>query len=158
MADGFKIYNIIGTKTDLDRGHFPDPILYGSYLSNEQAHHVMEALIEKEKKTLDDRYDTEDRKPDSWEMYMSGYVAGCFTRIQIFQSELQVPPIGTPDLTCDTCVHSGLSLSAVGQTQFFSAPVIKRFCDNSQYLDEASRKEMTELFGEDYCEFWTPKE
>lgn len=158
MADGFRIYSIIGTRIDLDRGYFPDPILYGSYLSSAQAHRVMESLIEKEKKTLDDRYDMENTEENSWTMYMSGYVASCFTRIEILPSELQVPPIGTPDLGCDTCVHSGLSLSAVGQAQFFSAPTIKRFCDNSQYFDEASRKEITELFGEGYCEFWTPKE
>lgn len=83
-----KVYTIVSTGADADRGFFPDPSTRGSYLSLKRAREELERLVIEEKDELDDRYDKEDRGEDYWEMYQDGYAAALFSRLDILSSEL----------------------------------------------------------------------
>lgn len=83
-----KIYTIIYTAADADRGIFHNPEARGSYLSLTSAQSELERQITAEKAELDSRYDCEERENDSWEVYQDGYAAACFARIEILTSIL----------------------------------------------------------------------
>lgn len=86
---GTMIYTILSTGADADRGFFPDPDTQGSYFSLKRAREELARLVEDEKGELDERYNCEERSDDCWEMYMDGYAAGCFSRIEIVTSQLK---------------------------------------------------------------------
>lgn len=87
---GTKIYTIVATGIDIDKGYFPDPSTRGSYLSLPRAREELARMIVEEKAELDERYDTENRCEDFWEAYEDGYAAGRFSRLEILISELDV--------------------------------------------------------------------
>lgn len=88
MMPETKIYTIVSTGVDVDRGFFPNPTAHGSYLSLKRAKEEMAQLIEAEMDELDDRYNQEDRSDTYWEMYMEGYANSLFVRIEILSSQL----------------------------------------------------------------------
>lgn len=52
-----RVYTIVKTGIDTDRGFFPEPLCEGSYLSPTQARLEFERLAAAEREKLDDRYD-----------------------------------------------------------------------------------------------------
>ena len=82
------IYTIVQTSADHDRGLFPDPMAWGSYLSISQARKRLRELIAEKKKTLSSRCDTENFSEDFWEAFEADYAAARFVRIEILASEL----------------------------------------------------------------------
>ena len=65
QSDSVMVYTVVQTSVDMDRGSFPGPFVLGSYSSVQQAHKRLAEFIEEAKKTLDSRYNTEDRSDDS---------------------------------------------------------------------------------------------
>lgn len=92
MTEQTEVYTIVITGADTDRGCFPDPCATGSYLSLSCASAAFSHLVEEKKRTLDGRYDKEERDDYHWEMYQDGYGAACFLRIDIIPSELCFAP------------------------------------------------------------------
>jgi len=93
-----KVYTIIRTGIDADRGYFPDPQSEGSFLSLRRARAELQKLVRAEKDELDDRYDSEECCEDHWEACQKGYAAALFSRLEIVSSELRVTPHGeTPE-------------------------------------------------------------
>ncbi len=82
------VYTIVQTAMNTDKGFFPDPFSWGSYLSLDQARECLTELVEAAKKDLSDRYNKEDTSDDHWEAYEDGCAAGCFIRIEILTSKL----------------------------------------------------------------------
>lgn len=83
-----KIYTIVHTATDIDKGVFQSPCASASYLSLAAAQAEMERQIADERDQLDASYDCEERGSDYWEMYQNGYAAAGFSRIEIIMTEL----------------------------------------------------------------------
>lgn len=83
-----KIYTVVHTATDIDRGVFLSPCASASYLSLAAAQAEMECQIIDEKDRLDARYDCEERGSDYWEIYQDGYAAARCSRIEIITTEL----------------------------------------------------------------------
>lgn len=83
-----KIYTIVSTGVDVDRGLFPDPQAHGSYLDILRAREELDRLIEATKKELDERYDYEKRSEDHWEMCMMGSGNSLLSRLEILTSQL----------------------------------------------------------------------
>ena len=87
-----RIYTLVETGVDADRGCFPSPSTMGSYLTLSRAQMELAALIAEKKETLDDRYNREERGDDHWEAFEEGYAAARFVRIDILPSELSLAP------------------------------------------------------------------
>lgn len=85
---GTKIYTIVATGVDVDRGYFPNPSARGSYLSLPKAREELARMIAEEQQELNERYNAEDRCEDFWEAYEDGYAAGRFSRLEILTTEL----------------------------------------------------------------------
>lgn len=83
-----KIYTLVSTGVDADRGFFPDPDAKGSYLSLSRARAELARLVDAEKKELTASYNCEESSEDHWEAFESGYAAARFSRIEILTSEL----------------------------------------------------------------------
>ena len=93
-----KIYTIVRTGIDADRGSFPNPQSEGSFLSLRRAKAELQKLIRAEKDELDDRYDSQEHGEDYWEACQKGYAAALFSRLEIVSSELRLTPQGeTPE-------------------------------------------------------------
>ena len=87
-----KIYTIVHTSVDADRGSFPDPLGMGSYTDQQTARDELWRLVEKEKEEMDIHFDPdlyrEEYGDDFWEAYQDGYAAAWFTRYQILECPL----------------------------------------------------------------------
>lgn len=83
-----KIYTVVHTATDIDKGVFQPPCASASYLSLAAAQVEMKRQIADERDRLDASYDCEERGSDYWEMYQNGYAAAGFSRIEIIMTEL----------------------------------------------------------------------
>ena len=88
MQENINIYTIISTGADADQGFFPEPEVYGSYLSLDNAREEMWRIAQQENETLGSCYDSEDYGPDFWMRYRDGEAAGCFFRVEILTSQL----------------------------------------------------------------------
>lgn len=91
-----KIYTIIRTGVDAEKGDFPEPQSEGSFLSFLRAKAELRKLVTAEKDELDDRYDCEEYDENYWEAYQDGYAAALSTRLEIITSELRLTPPGNP--------------------------------------------------------------
>ena len=87
-----RLYTIVRTGADADRGYFSDPQSEGSFLSQPFARIAFQQLVDDEKETLDSRYDSEEQGVDYWEAYQEGYAAALFTRLEILSSDLIIVP------------------------------------------------------------------
>jgi len=84
-----EIHTIVTTSADADCGNFQDPTPAGSYFSPQRAQEELSRLIEAEKETLDtERYDSEEQSDTVWYVYLDGYAAARFIRIEIITSLL----------------------------------------------------------------------
>ncbi len=87
-----KVYTIIRTGVDAERGHFPEPQSEGSFLSFLRAKAELQKLVIAEKDELDGRYDCEEYDENYWEAYQDGYATALSTRLEIISSELHLTP------------------------------------------------------------------
>jgi len=84
-----EIYTVVTTSADADRGNFQDPTPAGSCFSPQRAQKELARLIEEKKETLDtERYDSEEQSDTVWYVYLDGYAAARFIRIEIITSLL----------------------------------------------------------------------
>lgn len=91
-----RLYTIVRTGADADRGYFSDPQSEGSFLSLPRAQMEFQRLVEAEKNELDSRYDSEEQGEEYWEAYQEGYAAALFSRLEILSSDLLITPDDAP--------------------------------------------------------------
>ena len=85
-----KIYVIVHSGCDADRGIFTDPFVEGAFSEELEAAEELERLISEEKERLDlSRFDTEEQDETHWEIYADGYAAALFSRLEIVETELR---------------------------------------------------------------------
>ena len=108
------IYTIIHTAVDVDRGQFPGPANFGSFLSHDAAKAVMASLVKKEKESLSPRYDKIDEDEDGWEAYEDGYAAGRFSRFEILSSALHCDE---GCLVTERCPHCETEITMLWSTE-----------------------------------------
>lgn len=87
-----KVYTIVHTSADAEKGRYPDADPRGSYLSWKRARQELERMVEEEKNEMDIPFDAELYREecgnDYWEAYQEGYAASWFTRFDILTSTL----------------------------------------------------------------------
>lgn len=89
-----RIYTLLMTVTDEDRGLFQSTTEHGSFLSPRLAQWEMEQLIAQERTNLGAVYDCEERTDTAWEAYEAGNAASHLVRIEIVTSLLRLPSAG----------------------------------------------------------------
>lgn len=83
-----RLYTIIRSGANADRGIFTNPYPEGSFFSRERAREKLAQLVEEEKTGLSERLDCIEEDEDFWEACEDGYAAAHFTRLEIIISEL----------------------------------------------------------------------
>ena len=94
MREGVKIYTILRTAMDSDRGDFPPPDGIASFLSLEKAKAELRRLVEETERseTLNPALNKRDSGEDFWEAYEEGNETARYCRLEILASELKDAP------------------------------------------------------------------
>ena len=102
MSEGIKVYTILRTAMDSDRGDFPPPDGIASFLSLEKAKAELRELIAEMERsdTLNPALNKRDSGEDYWEAYEEGNETARYCRLEILASELKDGSEGTDE--CDT--------------------------------------------------------
>ena len=97
MSEGIKVYTILRTAIDSDRGDFPPPDGIASFLSLEKAKAELRRLAEETERseTLNPALNKRDSGEDFWEAYEEGNETARYCRLEILTSELKDAPEGT---------------------------------------------------------------
>lgn len=87
-----RIFTIVHSCADADKGLFPSPSVEGCYLSLAEAQSIMFKMVADEKENRDFHCDDEDYCEEysdtHWEAYEDGYAAANFSRFEIVPSTL----------------------------------------------------------------------
>ena len=91
MREGIKVYTILRTAIDSDRGDFPPPDAVASFLSLEKAKTKLRGLVEETERsdTLNPALNKRDSGEDYWEAYEEGNETARYCRLEILTSELK---------------------------------------------------------------------
>ena len=97
MREGIKVYTILRTAIDSDRGDFPPPDAVASFLSLEKAKAKLRELVAETERsdTLNPALNKRDSGEDYWEAYEEGNETARYYRLEILTSELKDAPEGT---------------------------------------------------------------
>ena len=97
MREGIKVYTILRTAIDSDRGDFPPPDAVASFLSLEKAKAELRELVAETEcsDTLNPALNKRDCGEDYWEAYEEGNETARYCRLEILTSELKDAPEGT---------------------------------------------------------------
>ena len=97
MSEGVKVYTVLRTAIDSDRGDFPPPDAVASFLSLETAKAELRGLVEETERseTLNPAMNKRESGEDFWEAYEEGNETARYCRLEILTSELKDAPEAT---------------------------------------------------------------
>ena len=94
MSEGVRVYTVLRTAIDSDRGDFPPPDAVASFLSLEKAKAALRELIAETEcsEKLNPALNKRESGEDFWEAYEEGNETARYCRLEILTSELKDAP------------------------------------------------------------------
>ena len=94
MSEGVRVYTVLRTAIDSDRGDFPPSDAVASFLSLEKAKAELRELVAETERseTLNPALNKRKSGEDFWEAYEEGNETARYCRLEILTSELKDAP------------------------------------------------------------------